>query len=267
MSAGVIARSVVRKAFRKLGYEVTRRQPEAPCPGCPDLTREDAAIIDFAAPYSMTGTERLYALVNAVRYLCAYNIAGPLVECGVWRGGSMIATALTLLECGRTDQDLYLFDTYEGMPKPGVLDKDYQGMDGAHEFEAKRTGADSSDFCFASLVDVQNALFSTGYPRDRIHFVKGKVEDTIPLHAPDQISLLRLDTDWYESTKHELAHLFPRLLPGGVLIIDDYGHWQGSRVAVDEYFVSQSTPILLNRIDYTGRIGVKPMLAAHGTSK
>jgi hypothetical protein len=110
------------------------------------------------------------------------------------------------------------------MPRPGTLDKDFMGMDGAREFEAKRTGEDSSDFCFASLEDVKNALFSTDYPRARIHFVTGKVENTIPLQAPESISLLRLDTDWYESTKHELIHLFPKLCPGGVLIIDDYGH-------------------------------------------
>jgi hypothetical protein len=145
------------------------------------------------------------------------------------------------------------------MTKPGDLDKDFLGTDGALEFEAKRTGADSSNFCYASLEDVTNALLSTGYPIDRIYFVKGKVEDTIPLQAPDRISLLRLDTDWYESTKHELVHLYPSLCPGGVLIIDDYGHWQGSRAAVDEYFKDLSIPILLNRIDYTGRIGVKPM--------
>jgi len=246
-------------AFRTLGYEVTRSHNDSPFPQCPDLTNNDAAIIGLATPFSMTSVERMYALINAVRYLCRYNISGALVECGVWKGGSMIAAARTLMECGCTDRDLYLFDTFEGMPKPGELDKDILGTNGAREFEARRTGADSSDFCFASLDEVRNALFSCGYPRDRIHFVKGKVEDTLPLKAPEQISLLRLDTDWYESTKHELVHLFPRLCAGGVLIIDDYGHWQGSRKAVDEYFDDQSTPILLDRIDYTGRIGVKPM--------
>jgi O-methyltransferase len=87
--------------------------------------------------------------------------------------------------------------------------------------------------------------------------VKGKVEDTVPKNAPEKIALLRLDTDWYESTRHELVHLFPRLVPGGVLIIDDYGHWQGARKAVDEYIAGNQVKILLNRVDYTGRIGVK----------
>jgi hypothetical protein len=90
-----------------------------------------------------------------------------------------------------------------------------------------------------------------------VRLVKGKVEDTVPKNAPEKIALLRLDTDWYESTRHELVHLFPRLLPGGVLIIDDYGHWQGARKAVDEYIAGNQVKILLNRVDYTGRIGVK----------
>ena len=90
-----------------------------------------------------------------------------------------------------------------------------------------------------------------------VRLVKGKVEDTVPKNAPEKIALLRLDTDWYESTRRGLVHLFPRLVPGGVLIIDDYGHWQGARKAVDEYIAGNQVKILLNRVDYTGRIGVK----------
>jgi hypothetical protein len=98
---------------------------------------------------------------------------------------------------------------------------------------------------------------STGYPRDRITYVQGKVEETIPAVIPDKISILRLDTDWYASTRHELVELFPRLSIGGVLIIDDYGYWRGARLAVDEYFSQGAAQMLLHRIDYTGRIGVK----------
>jgi hypothetical protein len=98
----------------------------------------------------------------------------------------------------------------------------------------------------------------SGYDAARLRFVKGKVEDTVPAQAPARIAILRLDTDWYESTRHELEHLDPRLSPGGVLIIDDYGHWAGCRQAVDEYFASRKLHALLNRVDYTGRIAVKP---------
>jgi len=110
----------------------------------------------------------------------------------------------------------------------------------------------------APLEEVKDVLYGTGYPKERIHFIAGKVEDTIPGSAPASIALLRLDTDWYASTKHELVHLFPRLSQAGVIIIDDYGHWKGSRQACDEYFAQNHIALLLNRIDYTGRIAVKP---------
>jgi hypothetical protein len=98
---------------------------------------------------------------------------------------------------------------------------------------------------------------STAYPGSHIHYVKGRVEDTIPKHAPQAIALLRLDTDWYESTRHELEHLFPRLVRGGVLILDDYGHWKGAKEAVDEYFAKLGRSPLLQRLDYSGRLAIK----------
>jgi len=98
---------------------------------------------------------------------------------------------------------------------------------------------------------------STKYPKDNLIFVKGKVENTIPAIIPDKISILRLDTDWYESTYHELVYLFPKLVKDGVLIIDDYGHWKGAREAINRYFQEKKIKILLNRIDYTSRIAIK----------
>ena len=100
-------------------------------------------------------------------------------------------------------------------------------------------------------------MAQSGYPSEKLHFVRGPVEETIPDCVPEQIALLRLDTDWYESTKHELLHLFPRLQPGGVLIVDDYGHWQGAQRAVDEYFGTEHPPLFLSRIDYAARIAIK----------
>jgi hypothetical protein len=93
---------------------------------------------------------------------------------------------------------------------------------------------------------------------ERVHFIEAPVEESLPAHAPEQIALLRLDTDWYASTRHELEHLYPRLVPGGVLIIDDYGHWEGARRAADEYFGKIGEHLLLNRLDYAARIAVKP---------
>ena len=112
-------------------------------------------------------------------------------------------------------------------------------------------------WAYSTLETVQKTMALTTYPKTLIHYVKGKVEDTIPSHLPDKIALLRLDTDWYESTKHELDHLFPRLIRNGVLIIDDYGFWKGARKAVDEYLGEHNIRMLLNRLDDTGRIAIK----------
>jgi bifunctional ADP-heptose synthase (sugar kinase/adenylyltransferase) len=100
-------------------------------------------------------------------------------------------------------------------------------------------------------------MLMTGYPSSNLIFVQGKVEETLPRVIPDNISLLRLDTDWYESTRHELIHLFPLLSKSGVLVLDDYGYWAGARKAVDEYVVENNIKILLDRVDGTGRVGLK----------
>lgn len=169
----------------------------------------------------------------------------------------MMAVAETLLRAGDTSRDLYLFDTFEGMPPPTENDVDIAGVTAESLLNRSDKERDESVWCRATLDVVKEALGSTGYPGEKIHFIKGMVEQTIPHLVPDKIALLRLDTDWYESTKHEMEHLFPRLSKGGVLIIDDYGHWQGARKAVDEYLEKNDVKILLNRIDYTGRIAVK----------
>ena len=100
-------------------------------------------------------------------------------------------------------------------------------------------------------------MFQTGYLRENLIFVKGKVEDSIPGTIPEKISLLRMDTDWYNSTRHELINLFPKVVKGGVIIIDDYGYWEGQRKAVNEYFEKNQIKILLNRIDFAGVVGIK----------
>jgi hypothetical protein len=116
---------------------------------------------------------------------------------------------------------------------------------------------DHSVWAVATLEDVQQGFGAVPYPKERVHFHKGLVEETIPHEAPDQIAILRLDTDWYESTKHELEHLYPRLVSGGVLLIDDYGWWKGAREAVHEFLEESGERLLLLRMA-SGRIAVKP---------
>lgn len=223
----------------------------------PDFSETCRSTIKAVHSYTMTSPERINALIEAVRFIVERNVPGDLVECGVWRGGTMMAAARTLLELNAAPRHLFLFDTFEGMPKPSELDVDIKGRAAGRFFHRARTNEDASDYCRATLDEVRAAMNSTHYDPAHVHLVKGKVEETIPANSPNSIALLRLDTDWYESTKHELVHLFPRLSIGGILIIDDYGHWQGARKAVDEYFGESGRSIFLSRIDYTGRIGVK----------
>ena len=230
----------------------TPEPPEFP----PDFDEHDIAEHRAVKQYTMTSPERILALRTGVRHIVAAGIEGEIVECGVWRGGSMLAVARTLLELGDTSRNLYLFDTFEGMSEPTENDRMYSGQAAAELLE----GHDREErvWAYAPLDGVRELLTNAGYPNDKLHFVKGKVEHTIPEAGPERIALLRLDTDWYESTKHELDHLYPRLARGGVLIIDDYGHWQGARKAVDEYIAEHDLKLLLNRVDYTARLALKP---------
>ncbi|MCX4709200.1 TylF/MycF/NovP-related O-methyltransferase [Streptomyces griseus] len=227
-----------------------------PAPAFPeDYDDEAKEIIRAVKPYSMTSPERLNAFILATRHIARHNIPGDIVECGVWRGGSMQACARTLLSVGETERDLYLFDTYEGMTPPTAEDLRRDGRPAQELLDAQ--GKDRPIWAVASLEDVKAGFENIPYPKERVHYVQGRVEDTVPAQAPEQISILRLDTDWYASTKHELDHLYGRLVSGGVLLIDDYGYWQGSRQAVDEFLDKTGEQLLLLRMD-EGRIAVKP---------
>lgn len=226
--------------------------------GLDDMEPAFRELAEKVRPYTMTSFERMYALFKAIEYIEAANIPGDIVECGVWRGGSMMLAAMKLLEQGKTCRNLHLFDTFEGLPKPDESkDIDIWGNRAIDGWLPRHTSDDSSHWAEASIEEVRVNLLSTGYPSEKTRLVRGMVEDTLPDRAPQQIALLRLDTDWYASTRHEMTHLYPRLSTNGVLIIDDYGHFKGARRAVDEYLAEQQIPILLHRIDYSGRIAIK----------
>ena len=221
----------------------------------PDFDTDAIELYQAVRPYTMTSRERVFALRQSVEYVIDRGIPGDIVECGVWKGGSMMAVARTLL--GRkARRRLHLFDTFDGMSEPTTADRSFRG-DLAADLLQQADRTSSPIWAYGALDEVKANLRSTGYDERDLVFVQGKVEDTIPAQAPAQIALLRLDTDWYESTHHELVHLYPRLSVGGVLIIDDYGHWEGARQAVDRYVEEHGLKLLLNRIVYTGRIAVK----------
>jgi O-methyltransferase len=220
-----------------------------------DMEPAFGAFHQQVAPHTMTSIECVYAMHRAARYVTGAAIPGDVVECGVWQGGNMMMAALTLTDAGDQRQ-LWLYDTFEGMSEPTERDRRWNGEVALDRFLRTRRG-EFADWCYAPLETVQRNMASTGYPEQLVRCVKGKVEDTIPADVPEQIALLRLDTDWYESTKHELEHLWDRLSPGGVMFIDDYGAWQGSREAVDEFFARRGIEVMLHRVDRSCRAVTK----------
>lgn len=234
----------------RLGYAVGTPIPH-------HFEDEVADTIRAVRRHTLTSADRIAALCDSVRYIVENDVPGDLAECGVWRGGSMMAVALTLGRLGVTDRALYGYDTYAGMPEPGAADRSsaYDGYSIHKRWRLyERWGR---AWAGAGVEEVREAMESTGYPPARVHLIKGMVEDTLPSEAPEQLALLRLDTDWYASTRHELEQLYPRLTVGGVLIVDDYGHYEGARKAVDEYFTTRGEHVLLHRIDWTGRMVLK----------
>jgi hypothetical protein len=248
---------LLKKAARAFGYDLVRKGGAASAARVlTDVPAADKAILKRVAPYTMTSIERQISLVSAVRHVARSGIPGSFVECGVWRGGSSMIAALTFADEGQTDRELYLYDTFEGMTQPTDNDRTADGTMAQQHLD--RTERGTGVWCCAGLEDVRANLASTNYPLDRVHFIAGPVEETIPAQSPPgPIALLRLDTDWYESTRHEMLHLFPLLAEGGVLIVDDYGHWEGARKAIDECLAALPRRYFLHRIDYTGRLLIK----------
>lgn len=246
---------ILNKGLRLFGYQMGKIRVDLPF----DLSGEQTfmEIYQKCKPYTMTSIERMYALHQAVLYVVKNKIPGDFVECGVWKGGSSMMISYTLLAAGDVNRRIYLYDTFEGMSDPGDEDKSFDGIKAEQQLSEQRKEDEASVWCYSSLDSVQQNLFSTSYPNERLVFIKGKVEDTLPHHKPDQIALLRLDTDWYESTRQELEYLYPLLVSRGPLIIDDFGHWEGAKSAVLQYFEKHNIHSFLGRIDYTGRMMIK----------
>jgi O-methyltransferase len=248
-------KSIAKALLSAAGYHIVKTHK--------DILAHGVVEDDFRAsyarvrPYTKTTALELYNLYEAVKYVLAGGIAGDLVECGVWKGGSCMMMLLTLLQQGERTRRLYLYDTFQGMPDSGPEDVTYQGFGAETRRRRKATRSPEGKWTHAPFDEVRRVVLSTGYPEDRLVFVRGKVEDTIPGTVPEKIAILRLDTDFYASTRHELEHLYPRLSRGGVLIIDDYDYWQGARQATDEYFGTARSRLLLFRMD-VGRLILKP---------
>lgn len=250
-------------AFR-VTPELKARYPDIDDPGF-------WAIADKALPYTALSVQRLYAIYQAVKYVVQSDVRGDIIECGVFKGGSALMLAESLVHFGDVSRRIFLFDTFEGWPSPTNEDTDFFGQNHKKLYEADISKAnDSERSAESSVFRLKNffektkgvVLNGTTYPADKIFFIQGLVEQTLPCPEVKKICILRLDTDYYESTAWEMNILWPRLKVGGVLLIDDYGQFHGARKAVDEYLQKNRISILLHRDDVTGRSVVK-----HGSGR
>lgn len=240
----------------RLCLESARRQLESkgwglipPDQHLRDMDGEFTAVWENVKHHTMISPERGWALAEAVRYVAKARIPGDIVECGVWRGGACLLASYILHSVEpHTERLIWLYDTFRGMVKPGVNDRIASSGQALAEREAEGWWA-------AGIDEVRSLMKESPLDEGAFNFVEGEVAETLELSVPQRIAILRLDTDWYESTLKELEVLYPKLSKGGVLIVDDYGHFTGAKKAVDEYFEKQ--PVLLHRSDYTGRVVVK----------
>lgn len=170
-------KNIIKKIVQNSGYDIRKKgsfefPPEFPS----DFTESDIEIIKKVKPFTLTSNERIYALLQATKYVIHNDVPGDIIECGVWKGGSMMAVALTLLKEKKDKKDLYLFDTYEGMSKPTDLDVSFEGKKANSQFEENKKSEDSTDWCFASLDEVKQNVMKTDYSTEKLHFIKEKLK-------------------------------------------------------------------------------------------
>ncbi len=198
--------------------------------------------------------------MNAVKHVKNQKIEGDFVECGVWKGGNLIIYN-SLNKKYNLGKKIFGYDTFSGMSEPTIHDNNFLNINAKNEWEKnkKANNVNLSFNCYSSLDEVKkNINLAAGENSlESINLIEGKVENTLKINKnlPEKISILRLDTDWYESTKIELEILFPKLSNGGILIIDDYGQWKGSRKAVDEFFFNKN--VVMNYVDFSCRVIIK----------
>ena len=184
---------------------------------------------------------------EAIQYILQNNIEGTIVECGV-ESGVFEYIWIQELQRNNTVRDIYLYDTFGGLTEPS--EHDYTCHDSTiykmcsdevyNTWKSQQINDKTNGWCFTPLEVVKNRLNSTCYPQDKLHYIVGDVMETLQdkSNIPEKIAILRLDTDWYESSKYELEQMYDNVVSGGVIIFDDYYHWNGQRKATDDFFTS-----------------------------
>jgi O-methyltransferase len=182
---------------------------------------------------------------DAITYILKNNIEGAIIECGVGDGHFEHIWINELMK-HNTLRDIYLYDTFKGLVAPSEYDytcKDARlytmNQDEVYNtWKSHIINEEINGWCYSPLDYVRNKLNSTGYPENNLHYIVGNVMETLKdkTKIPEKIAILRLDTDWYESSKYELEQMYDNVVIGGVIIFDDYYHWDGQRRATDDFF-------------------------------
>lgn len=204
-------------------------------------------IHDFCKPYTSASTERIMNVIDSVQYIVNNEIPGDLCEMGVWYGGLPMAMAMTLNELGDATRRIHLYDTFHGMTEAGPNDLDAWGKHANDQWNQVA--------CLNSLEAVQSNMALTDYPASKISYHIGDVRKTLKGKKPKEFALLRIDLDWYELVQCALVNCYGRVASGGIVIIDDYGHWQGAKKATDEFIHGRL--VELREVDYTARFWAK----------
>jgi hypothetical protein len=248
---------LINSLSKKFGYRLIKIQKKNWHDDFVGISKFEKKSLEVASKYSMTGFERMFFLVKALKQIKIDNIEGDFVECGVWRGGNLILFQKIIEELKLKNRKIFAYDTFFGMNQPGHFDlniKNEKAKIILNSLEKKRVDPNKNIILAKCDLDEVKKNFHTNTKKnDNLICIKGEVEKTLKIkkNLPKKISLLRLDTDWYQSTKIELEVLFPLLSKNGILVIDDYGYWKGSKKAVDEYFKNKKNNLF--KVDFTAR--------------
>tara|TARA_Y100001970_G_scaffold289239_1_gene418947 strand:- start:3748 stop:4524 length:777 start_codon:yes stop_codon:yes gene_type:complete len=245
-----------KSLFKKINYNLHKIEPLNINHEFPDANNFERETLKICSDYSMTGYERMFALMKSIQFIRHHNVDGDFVECGVWKGGNLILFQ-KFIDKYNLNKKIYAYDTFEGMTEPDTIDQTFKGensIDLLNKLYKKKVDRKQNILIADCSIDDVNNNFKKFSNKDNLICIKGPVEKTLEVkkNLPNKISILRLDTDWYSSTKKELEVLFPLLEKNGILIIDDYGFWKGARKAVDEYFMNKN--VTMFKIDFTGRM-------------
>lgn len=251
-------RTIIKLILNKFGYSIISNKDWMKKMENLIVEASDEEIGEFEKinKISLTSLPNKWSLIQSLKHVKNNNLPGDIVETGVFKGANLILIN-NFLKKFHIDKKIFAYDTYSGQSEPTDLDFDIKGTSMKKKFSDYKKKNLAPVYC--SLDDVKNNIEKYSQnDLDQLIFIKGKVEDTLveEKNLPSKISLLRLDTDFYESVKISLEILYPRLVSGGVLIIDDYGHFKGAKIAVDNFFKDKKN-IWMHRVDYTCRLIIK----------